>query len=219
MFTDNPNCSLGKKKSSSFLPDSWLNLELPFASAKLFCSWLACRAPSGVLRARWHNSEPAHSIPRLDCSPKKNLEWQGYPEFKYFVWFLFCFSFLAASVRTVLEANTNTASVTVSAEGTESFSSSKSQAFLGMPFPKKHTYLLNLGHAWGSLFNTEPSSCQVNIRFCYSSAFIFSFSCVQPSTEDLPNFQNCGADRQQWHCWAWWYVRIKAAFPDKHSKP
>lgn len=80
MFTDNWNCSLEKKNPvSSFLPDSWLNLELPFASAKLFCSWLAFWAPSGVVKARWHNSEPAHCIPRLDCLPEKNSEWQNIP--------------------------------------------------------------------------------------------------------------------------------------------
>jgi len=41
---------------------------------------------------------------------------------------------LSASDYTVLEANANTASLIVSAEGMESFSYSKSQAFLGMPF-------------------------------------------------------------------------------------
>lgn len=138
MFTDNPNCLLGgeKKKGCSFLPDSWLNLELPFASAELFCSWLAFRAPSGVVKARWHHSEPAQGIPRLDSSLEQNLDWQNIQNENTLFDFLFYFSHLAASVRTVLEANTNTASVTVSAEGIESFFSSKSQAFLGMPLPK-----------------------------------------------------------------------------------
>lgn len=43
---------------------------------------------------------------------------------------------MAASDHTVLEANTNTAISIVSAEGIESFSYSKSQIFLGMPFFK-----------------------------------------------------------------------------------
>lgn len=126
---------------------SWLSLELPSTSAKFGFSWLAFWTPSGLVKARWHDSEVCIQHPMVRSLAWKNLEWQNIlnenDSFNFFFYF-----FLAAYDHAVLEANTNSVSSIIGAEGIESFSYDKPQTFLGMLFSKNVS--INIGRAWSS---------------------------------------------------------------------
>lgn len=137
-----PKLLIGKKKrSSSFLPDSWLNLELPFASAKLFCSWLAFWAPPGVLKARWH-IQSLHTASHGQIARPNKIWPDRTSRIKILCWFPFFISLFWQPLAAQCWKRTQTLRVWQSVQKVQSHSFPVSlRLFLACHFLKKNTHI------------------------------------------------------------------------------